>query len=130
MRKFILSTVASVAVAGALVVSAGVVIGCARAETLYLGQSLHPGQSRLVRPNNDRNYIGWGRMPGADQDCSGSDAIGCSRGQVGGRVSGGSTAGGWVYFGSQYTFAPGRGVIDEACNLPTSAYSNTQRDGQ
>jgi hypothetical protein len=86
--------------------------------------------ARLVRPNNDSNYIGWSRLPGAGRDCPASDAFGCSRGQVGGRVSRPPTAGGWVYFGPQYTFVPGRGVVDEACNLPTSACPNTQRDGQ
>jgi len=35
----------------------------------------------------------------------------------------------WVYFGPSYTFVPGRGIVDEACNLPTSACPNTQRDG-
>jgi len=33
----------------------------------------------------------------------------------------------WVYFGPSYTFVPGRGIIDEACNLPTSACPNSQR---
>jgi len=39
-----------------------------------------------------------------------------------------SPQGGWVYFGSSYTFVPHRGIIDEACNLPTSACPNSQRD--
>jgi hypothetical protein len=33
----------------------------------------------------------------------------------------------WVYFGPSYTFVPGKGIIDEACNLPTSACPNSQR---
>ncbi len=33
----------------------------------------------------------------------------------------------WVYFGPSYTFVPGRGIVDEACNLPTSACPNSQR---
>jgi hypothetical protein len=61
----------------------------------------HVLQRDFVRPNNDPHYIGWSRSPG-----------------------------GWVYFGPQYTFVTGRGIIDEACNLPTSACPNTQRDGQ
>jgi hypothetical protein len=36
----------------------------------------------------------------------------------------------WIYFGPSYTFVPGRGIADEACNLPTSACPNSQRDGQ
>lgn len=35
----------------------------------------------------------------------------------------------WVYFGPGYTFVPGRGIVDEACNLPTSACPNSQRNG-
>ncbi len=34
-----------------------------------------------------------------------------------------------VYSGPGYTFVPGRGIVDEACNLPTSACPNSQRDG-
>jgi hypothetical protein len=83
---------------------------------------------RLERPNHDPNYIGWSRLPEADRGCSGP--YGCSHAQVGGGFSGRSPARGWVYFGPQYTYVPGRGVIDEACNLPTSACPNTQRDGQ
>lgn len=54
-----------------------------------------------VRPNHDPYYTGWARSPE-----------------------------GWVYFGPQYTVMPGRGIIDEACNLPSSTCPNTQRDGQ
>jgi hypothetical protein len=49
------------------------------------------------RPYPD--YTGWSRSPG----------------------------GGWVYFGSSYTFVPHRGIVDEACNLPSSACPNSQR---
>ena len=83
---------------------------------------------RLERPNGDSNYIGWSRLPGADRGCA--DPYGCSHAQVGGRLPPRSPASGWVYFGPQYTYIPGRGIVDEACNLPTSACPNTQRDGQ
>ena len=33
----------------------------------------------------------------------------------------------WVYFGPSYTLVPGRGIIDEGCNLPSSACPNSQR---
>ena len=36
---------------------------------------------------------------------------------------------GWVFEGPGYTFVPGRGIIDEDCDLPTSACLNTQRIG-
>jgi hypothetical protein len=29
-----------------------------------------------------------------------------------------------------YVFVPGRGILDEACNLPTSACPNSERDVQ
>jgi hypothetical protein len=32
--------------------------------------------------------------------------------------------------GSGYYYMPGRGIVDEACNLPTSACPNEQRDIQ
>src|ERR1700733_7529928 len=66
-----------------------------------LAPSLSPP---FVRPNNDKYYIGWSRVPGSYR----------------------SAGDGWVYFGPQYTFVPGRGIVDEACNLPTSACPNTQ----
>jgi hypothetical protein len=34
----------------------------------------------------------------------------------------------WVYFGPSYTFEPRKGIIDEACNLPTSVCPPNQRD--
>ena len=34
----------------------------------------------------------------------------------------------WIYFGHSYTLVPGRGIVDEACNLPTSACPNSQRN--
>ncbi len=34
----------------------------------------------------------------------------------------------YVYHGPGYTFVPHRGIIDEACNLPTSACPNEMRD--
>jgi hypothetical protein len=67
----------------------------------WAGPSSYPAQRDYVRPNNDKYYTGWSRSPR-----------------------------GWVYFGPQYTFVPGRGIIDEACNLPSSSCPNTQRDGQ
>jgi hypothetical protein len=33
-------------------------------------------------------------------------------------------------YGAGYIYAPGRGIVDEACNLPTSACPNDQRDVQ
>jgi len=35
-----------------------------------------------------------------------------------------------VYHGPGYVFVPGKGIIDEACDLPTSACPNDQRDVQ
>lgn len=32
--------------------------------------------------------------------------------------------------GPGYVFVPGRGILDEACNLPTSTCPNTMRDTQ
>jgi hypothetical protein len=32
------------------------------------------------------------------------------------------------YFGPGYVFVPGRGILDEACNLPTSTCPNEVRD--
>lgn len=32
--------------------------------------------------------------------------------------------------GPGYVFVPGRGILDEACNLPTSTCPNTERDTQ
>jgi len=84
--------------------------------------------ARLERPDGDPNYIGWSRLPGAERGCPGPYA--CGRAQVGGGLPGRAPASGWVYFGPQYTYVPGRGVVDEACNLPTSACPNSQRDGQ
>jgi hypothetical protein len=37
-------------------------------------------------------------------------------------------ASGWVFFGPGYTFLPHKGIINEACNLPTSACPNSERD--
>lgn len=80
---------------------------------------------RLERPNGDPNYVGWAQIPGAG--CYGS--YGCSRAQSGGHHSSQTRGGTWVYFGPQYTYVRGRGIVDEACNLPTSACPNTRRDG-
>jgi hypothetical protein len=33
----------------------------------------------------------------------------------------------WAYFGSSYAMVPGRGIINEACNLPSSTCPNSQR---
>jgi hypothetical protein len=33
----------------------------------------------------------------------------------------------WIYFGPGYTFVPSKGIIDEACDLPTSACPNSSR---
>ena len=35
-----------------------------------------------------------------------------------------------AFVGLGYVFVPGRGILDEACNLPTSACPNTERDTQ
>lgn len=34
------------------------------------------------------------------------------------------------FIGSGYVFVPGRGILDEACNLPTSTCPDTERDTQ
>lgn len=39
-------------------------------------------------------------------------------------------AGDQLIFGPGYVFVPGRGVLDEACNLPTSTCPNEYRDIQ
>jgi hypothetical protein len=86
---------------------------------------------RLVRPNKDSSYIGWSRVPGTETGCAeGYGRFGCNRAQAGGSARNHAPARGWVYFGPQYTFIPGRGIADEGCNLPTSACPNHQRDGQ
>jgi hypothetical protein len=36
--------------------------------------------------------------------------------------------GGHAYRGPGYTFVPHHGIVDEACNLPTSACTNEMRD--
>ncbi len=36
----------------------------------------------------------------------------------------------YAYHGPGYIYAPGRGIVDEACNLPTSACPNEMRDVQ
>ena len=36
----------------------------------------------------------------------------------------------FVFRGPGYVFVPGRGILDEACNLPTSACPNSERDIQ
>ena len=36
--------------------------------------------------------------------------------------------GGGVYHGPGFTFVPRHGIVDEACNLPTSACPNEYRD--
>src|SRR5580692_9752066 len=46
----------------------------------------------LVRPDPD--YVGWAYVH--------------------------HSPGRWIYFGHSYTYAPGKGIVDEACNLPTS----------
>jgi hypothetical protein len=58
-----------------------------------------PGNDYLPRSNPD--YVGWSYVH--------------------------HSPGRWVYFGPSYTFVPGKGIIDEACNLPTSACPNSQR---
>jgi hypothetical protein len=86
---------------------------------------------KLMRPGNDSSYIGWSRTAGAGRDCvESSPRFGCSHAEAGGRTHKHTHGGRWVYFGPQFTYVPGRGIIDEACNLPTSACPNTQRDGQ
>lgn len=59
-----------------------------------------PERDHFPRPNPD--YVGWSYVH--------------------------HSPGRWVYFGPGYTFVPGKGIVDEACNLPTSACPNSQRD--
>jgi hypothetical protein len=56
----------------------------------------------LQRPYRNYEYVGWSYMH--------------------------HSPGRWVYFGPSYTYVPGKGIVDEACNLPTSACPNSQRD--
>jgi hypothetical protein len=35
-----------------------------------------------------------------------------------------------AFYGPGYVFVPGRGILDEACDLPTSTCPNTDRDTQ
>jgi hypothetical protein len=49
-------------------------------------------------------------------------------GTYGGPTSYGPPA--YAYRGPGYLYAPGRGIVDEACNLPTSACPNEMRDVQ
>jgi hypothetical protein len=81
----------------------------------------HVVNGRLVRPNNDSSYVGWGSSPAEGAYFASTRRLRDLRPY---------SPPGPVYFGNQYTYAPGRGVIDEACNLPTSSCPNTQRDGQ
>jgi hypothetical protein len=38
--------------------------------------------------------------------------------------------GGMPVYGAGYVYEPRRGIVDEACNLPTSSCPNDQRDVQ
>jgi hypothetical protein len=59
-----------------------------------------PGQDFFPRPNP--GYVGWSYVH--------------------------HSPGRWVYFGRGYTFISGKGIVGEACNLPTSACPNSQRN--
>jgi hypothetical protein len=50
----------------------------------------------------------------------------CSRAQIGGPYPSHARGGSGVSLGPR--FVPGRGIVNEDCDLPTSACPNTQRD--
>ncbi len=86
-----------------LLVTQGVVSSVASEQRHYWKQPLQSAYRPLDTSNYPRpypGYLGWAHLPQS----------------------------GWVYFAPSYTFVAGKGIIGEACNLPTSACPNSERD--
>jgi hypothetical protein len=103
-EKQMLERTISASILGASLLTMAPAVAATASAHPHWGAGHYGAHYEYVRPHRDRNYVGWSYAH--------------------------HSSGRRVYFGPSYTYDSRRGIVDEACNLPSSACPNTQRDGQ